>query len=154
MLLPPLHPTHPDPSALDSTTAYLWGNTMDTGLVSWGWTICTITQSVPLFLLHRCPVITHWYICLKEALHATFYPDLHVTLSKGKSDSTTEMILILRIFSHDGIDFPWPKKKKNTKQTNKNPKAPDNSMSYCRHLFYLWESDGSVQRPLEAEFNS
>lgn len=49
---------------------------------------------------------SHWYICLEEALHATFYSDLHVTLSKGKSDYTTEMVLNLRIFSHDDLDFP------------------------------------------------
>ena len=62
---------------------------------------------------------SHWYICLKEALHATFYPDLHVTLSKGKSDSTTEMVLILRTFSHDGLHFPWPKKQNKQTKTRK-----------------------------------
>ena len=49
---------------------------------------------------------SHWYICLEEASHAPFYPDLRVTLSEGESDSTTEMVLILRIFSHDDLDFP------------------------------------------------
>ena len=63
------------------------------------WTICTIIPIMATLSASQIPSYNSYlYICLKEVLHAKFYlvkrPNLHFILSKSKSDSTTEMVLI------------------------------------------------------------